>query len=503
MSQSAVPPRPDPAGPASVAHAGDEAGSWEHHPWPPEGPPPPSTDGLPTQKIGAFRRFFQRRPRVIDLIVMAAFAIPGLLSVAFIAILGAASGDPSFSDDPDLTEAVNDFSGITPPLVLLLLLAIVTTTVALWWRRSHPTVVLTIATTFAVLSSLSPLGSGGFEWAMAFAVYAIATTRNPRTGLTWMLGSTAVVVATMSVATLAMDAAPLISIFPDRPPSAGLAITVSAASSTIQVIPILVALAMGSSVYNRRQYVRSLEERTKQLQLERDQREQLAVVGERVRIARELHDVTAHSLTVMVTLAEGASRIAEKDPTRAAGVMQEIAEAGRTALTDTRRVVGGLRAEDIGYDPSAPPSEAGSDGETGVALAPAPTAGVESLIASFRSAGLPVTLTQSGPPLPEIAGLRLAVYRIVQEALTNVLRYAASTPRIEVSIAVGQSSADVSVTNDAGASIAPAAVTGSGRGLIGMRERVAVLGGTLQAGPTDGGWRVSAHLPIPERNDST
>jgi signal transduction histidine kinase len=249
----------------------------------------------------------------------------------------------------------------------------------------------------------------------------------------------------------------------------------------------LVAALIGLQIRTRRQRLLDLEERASQLALERDQREQIAVSAERTRIAREMHDVVAHSLTVMITLAEGASASLDRRPEQARLALDELAETGRRALGDTRRLVGVLRE-----DPSPPVPAPGAE-----VLAPQPGAhDVADLVERFRVTGLPVRLMESGPPLPADAGLQLAVYRIVQECLTNVLRYARLAPRIDVTIARTPRSVGIVVDNDAGST--GQTVVGGRKGLIGMRERAAVYGGTVEAGPTVTGWCVRAQLPFDE-----
>ncbi|QDC23946.1 two-component sensor histidine kinase [Georgenia yuyongxinii] len=248
---------------------------------------------------------------------------------------------------------------------------------------------------------------------------------------------------------------------------------------------LLVATLIGLQVRSRRTRLFELEERARQLALERDQREQIAVSTERTRIAREMHDVVAHSIAVMITLAEGASAAMERRPEQARLALDELADTGRRALADTRRMVGVLRED---HPPAVPSTAATAD-----PLAPQPGAhDVADLVQRFRVTGLPVRLAESGPPLPGDTGLQLAVYRIVQECLTNVLRYARLSPRIDVTIARTPRSVGIVVDNDAGS--AGTAVQGGGKGLIGMRERAAVYGGTVEAGPTETGWRVRAQL---------
>ncbi|MGO1509600.1 MAG: sensor histidine kinase [Actinomycetales bacterium] len=254
---------------------------------------------------------------------------------------------------------------------------------------------------------------------------------------------------------------------------------------------IAVAALIGTNLRGRLRRMVELDDRARRLLLERDQREQIAVSSERNRIAREMHDVLAHSLSVMVTLADGASRIMDRDPDRAHAALDRLADTGRDALGDTRRMVGMLRD-----DTSAAPQlgRPGPDGE-GAPLAPQPAVGdLESLVGSFHGAGLPVTLSVRGRPLPQDTTLQLTVYRIVQECLTNVLRYAPAAPWIAVVVSHAPGRVTITVDNASGG--APEVTGGSGRGLIGIRERVAVFDGTVHAGPTESGWRVEARLQV-------
>ena len=247
----------------------------------------------------------------------------------------------------------------------------------------------------------------------------------------------------------------------------------------IYAIELLVALAIGMTVGNRRRYLAALIERAHQLARERDQQALLAAVAERARIARDMHDVVSHSLTVMVTLAEGSAAAVETDAARAAAVMRQVAETGREALSGMRQMLGVL----------------GDEGEE-ASLAPQPTmADIPRLIARFRELGLPVSLRIEGEP-PADPALQLAVYRIVQEGLTNALRYSRGPSRVDVLV---DASADplAVVVDDDGLAGMPAPSVGAGRGLIGLGERVSALGGSLSSGHHENGagWQLAAALP--------
>ena len=340
--------------------------------------------------------------------------------------------------------------------------------------------------------------------------------------------------------------------------------------------------------------------RSARLALAREQEALLAAANERSRIAREMHDVVAHSLAVMITMADGAAAAIDRNPGMAKEALGALAETGRSALADTRRLVGVLRdgpetssapaalsaasaqpaqspqpaqsdsppqsvlalkdteqrigqsidgdADDAIADADAPrhrgsaptstgsapvvrelpvpefappgtvapvePSEkiadlrreatdAGTDTSQGdTPMAPAPEqADLATLVSRFKAAGVPVTYTWKGSRLPEDKGLQLAMFRITQEALTNVLRYAPTTRAVRVTVDRHVGTAVLTVDNDAAPGSRP--MHGSGKGLIGMRERAAVYGGSVQAGPTATGWRVRAVLRWDEDDEGT
>ena len=214
----------------------------------------------------------------------------------------------------------------------------------------------------------------------------------------------------------------------------------------------------------------SRRDRLAALEVERDQQAEIGAARERARIARELHDVVAHSLAVMVAQADGGRYAAPTDPDAARRALAQIADSGREALAQMRRMLGVLR-----------PGEEGGD--------------LPRLVRRLSGAGLPVELDVEGPARELPAELRLCIHRVAQEALTNVLRHADSPRRVEVVLRYLESEVELTVRDD-GRAIA--AGDGQGHGLAGMRERVALRGGTLQTGPRpDGGYEVRARLPAP------
>lgn len=235
----------------------------------------------------------------------------------------------------------------------------------------------------------------------------------------------------------------------------------------------------GTLVRTRRDYVASLQERTRQLEREREAQAQIAVAAERARIAREIHDIVSHSLSVVVVMSDGAASKVETEPERAKSAMLGVRDTGRSALTEMRRMLGVLRDDEPGSHAPQP----------GIAQ-------LERLVEDSKKTGLPVTLTVEGEPVPVSAGLDLTVYRIVQEALTNVHKHAGSVRTVEVRLRFGESQVEVRITDDGpGFDSGPDGEPG-GHGLVGMRERIAAYGGTLYAGlRPSGGFEVTAMLP--------
>jgi signal transduction histidine kinase len=245
------------------------------------------------------------------------------------------------------------------------------------------------------------------------------------------------------------------------------------------------AVLLGITVGTRRAYLDQLEERARRLELERDQESRLAVAAERDRIARDMHDIVAHNLAVMVALADAAAMTATADPERAAGVMTKVSETGRQALGEIRRLLGVLH-DDGSADRSPQPG----------------LADLDELVEQVRATGLPVTLTTTGTPGPWGPGAGLVIYRIVQEALTNTLKHAGPAATAKVRLDFRPYGVKVEIADDGPARIAVPAT--DGRGLIGIAQRAAAYGGGVEAGPAaDGrGWRVSARLRF-EDGDAT
>ncbi|MDI2128006.1 sensor histidine kinase [Yinghuangia seranimata] len=229
--------------------------------------------------------------------------------------------------------------------------------------------------------------------------------------------------------------------------------------------PFVIAWVLGDSMRTRRAYYAELEDRAARLERERDAQAQVAAAAERARIARELHDVVAHNVSVMVVQADGAAYAIDGDPQRARRALATISSTGREALAEMRRLLGVLR----------------SANET-QGLVPQPGVDqLEDLLAQVRGAGLPVELRVDGVPVELSQGVALAAYRIVQEALTNTRKHGGPDVTATVRLHYGDDNVELEIRDDGRG--ADAAGDGMGHGLVGMRERVAMFGGTLNAGP--------------------
>ncbi len=240
------------------------------------------------------------------------------------------------------------------------------------------------------------------------------------------------------------------------------------------------ATVLGRNVRNRRRLLASLEERAARLERERDQQGRLAAAAERARIARELHDVVAHNLTVMIALADGAAYAMHDSPDRAQDALATVSQTGRRALGEMRRLLGVLRDDDVDVAPNREP-------QPGVPE-------IDALVDQVRAAGLPVSYQVSPAARTLAPGIQLTLFRIVQEGLTNTLKHAGPSAAAEVSVLTSNGSVQVSVSDNGTAAV----LSNGGAGLRGMRERAAVYSGVIEAGPRpEGGWRVSAQLPLP------
>ncbi|MEU8890273.1 sensor histidine kinase [Streptomyces sp. NPDC048442] len=252
-------------------------------------------------------------------------------------------------------------------------------------------------------------------------------------------------------------------------------------------VPFVLAWVLGDSMRTRRAYFAQLEERATRLEKEREAQAKVAVAAERARIARELHDVVAHNVSVMVVQADGAAYVMDASPEQAKQALETISMTGRQALAEMRRLLGVLRT--------------GEQQVSGEYVPQPDVQQIEDLVEQVRTAGLTVDFKIEGTARPLPSGVELTAYRIVQEALTNTRKHGGPEAGASVRLVYFDDGLGLLVEDDGrGAShelYQDGGADGQGHGLIGMRERVGMVGGTLDAGPRPGGgFRISALLPL-------
>jgi signal transduction histidine kinase len=335
--------------------------------------------------------------------------------------------------------------------------------VSLWWRRRAPLRVLAAVLAGFGVVWLIERRTGGVAFAavvgLLLALYSVGAYAERRLGRRAAYAALAVLAAL-----LAADAA------------VGY-LRIADAVGTFVFFP--VAWLLGDLLRGRQLRLVTLEQRAADLERDRDRQARAAVAAERARIAREMHDVLAHSTSMIVVHSGAARQVLHTAPDTAEQLLLSIEHTGRDALAELRRLLGLLPGDD----------------ETGD-LAPQPgLARLASLIGEITAAGVPVELAVRGDPVPLPPGLDLAAYRIAQEALTNVVKHAGPA---HASVTVLYRSSDVELAiSDDGAGPGPATAN-PGRGLVGMRERAALYGGSLTTGPAPGGgYLVQARLPLP------
>jgi signal transduction histidine kinase len=362
---------------------------------------------------------------------------------------------------PLYVEAHAQQSAIREPDWLAYLLTLVTTLPLSWRRRFPQTVLIVVGTTTIVFFALQYSGEA---IGVLLATYTVAAHCPRRKAFVSLVFAYAGLL--LSLFFIPEDVGPVVIL--------------------VNLVVFSTAWILGSNLQARRLEHAELADRAVRLENDREQRARRAVSDERSRIARELHDVVAHNVSVMVVQAAGARRTLDRDPARAKEVLAGIEETGRQALTEMRRLLGVLRTDDDATNSRAP--------QPGVSR-------LDDLVDNVRAAGLPVQLTVEGIPKALSAGVDLSAYRIVQEALTNslkhagpavadvVLRYDVNTLEVTVRDTGRGSAAALEATPDGG--------NGAPHGLVGMRERVALFGGELHAGPRPGGgFEVVARLPV-------
>jgi signal transduction histidine kinase len=389
--------------------------------------------------VRRLRAWFRARPRATDgliAFVLTAFTVAGGVLNVIDTSTDAAPASPTWS------------------LVVVSLLAVAT-----YWRRTR-----TMQVFWASIAVSLVLAVAGINEAVSLPslvlLYTVAS-RRPRREATYAWIASLVVALVLALRL-----------------SDGFEYAGSIAVGALVTVPYAIGIAVG----NRRQLVDALRDRAERAEAEVEARTRVAALEERARISRELHDVLAHGLTVMIAQSEGAASVAPNDAERAADAMRTVAATGRQSLNELRRLVAAERVDVVDAGPDLAPMPGLDD--------------LDALVERVRTAGLPVRLTRSGDPslVPDDVGR--AAYRLVQEALTNVLKHGGSGAQAEVVLEVGDV-LGVRVADRGGARTERHRDAGAGSGLVGMRERVAMLGGELEAGPTvDDGWQVRASVPL-------
>ncbi|WP_149184422.1 sensor histidine kinase [Streptomyces sp. TRM49041] len=357
-------------------------------------------------------------------------------------------------------------SGTWTPAAVVVLLCLV---VAL--RRRAPRQMLVLAVAVGIAQLVLDVEVNPADFAMLVIIYTVAAHGGPR----W---------ASRLALIGGLSAAPLAQVrWPMRDGSTAATVF----GTVVMAVPFALAWVLGDSVRTRRAYFAQLEERASRLEREREAQAKVAVAAERARIARELHDVVAHNVSVMVVQADGAAYVLDSSPDQARQALETISSTGRQALAEMRRLLGILRTGE--------PEEAGE-------YVPQPDAQqIEDLVEQVRTAGLPVDFRIEGTPRRLPSGVELTAYRIVQEALTNTRKHGGPDVGASVRLTYFDDGLGLLVEDDGrGAAhemYEDGGADGRGHGLIGMRERVGMVGGTLDAGPRPGGgFRISALLPL-------
>jgi signal transduction histidine kinase len=407
--------------------------------------------------VSAVYGWLSRHPRLVDGVPAALLLLLGVATV-----IGRATRTEVVSQDGRTGVLSPASASVGWPPAVLLLLILLGLAVPVIFRRTYPVQAFTVAAVAGALQVVFVTTPLVTDLAILILLYTLAAYRPRRRSI---------------VGLCVCLAGSLVAVARWLPPQDGLA-QKALFGGVIFSGTALVAWVLGDSMRYRRAYLTALEDRAARLERERDAQAQIAAAAERARIARELHDVIAHNVSVMVVQADGASYALRSEPDRTAHALTAISQTGRQALAEMRRLLGILRSDDQQAD-----------------LAPVPGLDqLRELLDQARRAGMSVSFTLEGAarPLPE--GAELAAYRVVQESLTNTRKHGGLAAAAAVTLRYEPDALVLEVTDDG---LGAAAVgDGPGHGLTGMRERIEMYGGTVQAGPLPGGgYQVTARLP--------
>ncbi|MER5178981.1 sensor histidine kinase [Streptomyces sp. NPDC002896] len=395
--------------------------------------------------------FFRRHPTWVD--GFWAVVILGIAGVHFVGGLGSPQ-----EEDPPL-------ASVPIALVLCLVVAL---------RRRMPEKMLLVAAAAGVAQLVLDVKVMPADFAMLVAIYTVAVVGERWASRLALVGG--------------LCAAPLAQL---RWPAENVSDAGQVLVTVFQTVPFALAWVLGDSLRTRRAYLAQLEERAARLEREREAQAKVAVAAERARIARELHDVVAHNVSVMVVQADGAAYVMDTAPDQARNALETISGTGRQALAEMRRLLGVLRT--------------GEHEESGEYVPQPDVEQIDELIEQVRTAGLPVDFKVEGTPRPLPSGVELTAYRIVQEALTNTRKHGGPNAGASVRLVYFDDGLGLLVEDDGKGAphelCEEGGADGKGHGLIGMRERIGMVGGTLDAGPRPGGgFRISALLPLKPAN---
>ena len=398
------------------------------------------------------RRWFATHPKLVDRIIAVTYVVASI--IALVIDLSLAFTSPA---------SAQTFG-------ILFVVELVTIAVICWMllmRRPRPLIAFIVTAICAIPSLPDGIQGVGDAVALMYLIYAVAVFGTVKKA--WIAYGVAGLTTWLQLVVDALGG----SLF-------GVSFSAWMSIMVMYLIVLLIAINIG----NRRRYIDALIDRADYLERDRDQLARIAVAEERERIAREMHDIVAHSLSVMIALSEGSNRAVHTAPDKAADAMLRSAETGRTALSEMRRLLGVLK---------------GNVAEAELEMAPQPGIGnLQALVEDFRQAGMTIRQRSEGVA-PDDSGIGLAVYRIVQESLTNALRYAGIGATVDLSVVYGPPETIISVRDYGRVATGTRTMDnlGTGNGLQGLAERTRMFGGELRAGAhPEGGWMVMATLPM-------
>lgn len=417
------------------------------------------TDTIPRRRDRA-AGWWQHHPRIVDALIAASWVAWAILPIGGLSVEALPTAP----------------TGVLGGLIVGGVVGIVMAVAIGVLRRSRPVLLFVIAT--VVPLALLPFGVDLRPLATVYAIFAIAVYDSVRRA--WIAGAVSYALTIVLCVLHLLTGAVLPPLVSDAAP-----FPTVVAYLIFDLLGLQVALLWGQNAGNRRRYVDALLERARVLEHERDQQAQLAALAERSRIARDVHDIVSHSLSVIVRLADGARAVLDADPPRAREAVAQIGGVARSSLDEMRRTIGVLERA---------PENTPLRSSTGIDDLPR-------LVDVYRGIGLPVELSIASEREREVpAGVQMTVFRVVQESLTNAMRHATAPTRVTVAVRVADDGVQAEIRDDGGlrqgrsatpgvhvAGVAAAGPVGSeagvGRGLVGMRQRATLYGGTLDAGP--------------------